>query len=85
MFAKVTQGGSFSFSVLCVKLNVGRCRYGSVVPLCTVAILSACFSFVYPPCSMLLTPALTVHQRVVSVWVGTRGRRTRLKIALDNL
>lgn len=52
---------------VCVKLNVGHCRYGSMVPVCTVAILSSWFSLVYPPCSMLLTLPLMVHHWIVCV------------------
>lgn len=58
---------------VCVKLNVGHCRYGSVVPLCTVAILSSWFSLVYPPGCMLLTTALMLHCRIVGVHRGQKG------------
>lgn len=76
-------GGSVFPLCVCVKLNVGQCRYGSVVPLCTVAILSTWFRHVYPPCSMLLTPALILQLK--NCLCAHKGQRDALKIAPDNL
>lgn len=76
-------GGSVFPLCVCVKLNMGHCRYGSVVLLCTAAILSTwskpCLSSPQHAAHSCLDVALKVCR-----CAREGGTRASLKIAPDN-